>query len=209
MIKSLSCDFSTKTNTIMANLQNQEFSVDAISGGLENVLKGVIELSKIWIRRISDDYSRATLLDLAETFKQVVTAVADENPRDHEQIRQIVDNFLSDSGFVDRTKEELVKKIDQLQDPRLKVVMLALLPVAFDLIKILFDDEKPNEDQVVARLKELISSPDAVDVLTALLSYWVKDEATARTIARLILSIYPQYFGWAYQTGQSKEEAQR
>lgn len=189
----------------MANLQNQEFSVDAISGGLENVLKGVIELSKIWIRRISDDYSRATLLDLAETFKQVVTAVADENPRDHEQIRQIVDNFLSDSGFVDRTKEELVKKIDQLQDPRLKVVMLAFLPVAFDLIKILFDDEKPNEDQVVARLKELISGPDALDILTALFSFVVKDEATARTIAALILSILDGFVKLA----KAKEEAQR
>ena len=94
-------------------------NLEAISNTLAVVLRGLIDLSRIWINRIDNTYGRQTLLDLADSFKQVVSAISDADPNDSEQIKKIIDEFLSDSGFVDRTKAELMKKIEQLQDERL------------------------------------------------------------------------------------------
>lgn len=170
----------------------QALELQAISSWLELLLKGAIDIARIWIGRIPDQYARETLTDLANTFKEVVGAVADEDPNDSEQIKKIIDKFLTDTGFVDRTKTELLKKIDALGDERLKVVLRALLPVSFDIIKQLFDSNPANEEQIKARLRELLKSPDAQNVLTSLLTFIIKDENTARLIAGLILSIVTQ-----------------
>jgi len=164
-------------------------NLEAISNTLAVVLRGLIDLSRIWINRIDNTYGRQTLLDLADSFKQVVSAISDADPNDSEQIKKIIDEFLSDSGFVDRTKAELMKKIEQLQDERLRVVLMGFLPAAFDIIKALFDENPANEDQIIARLKEILTGPDALDTLTNILLFVVKDRPTATTIASLILSI--------------------
>lgn len=163
--------------------------IEAISGGLETILKALIDLSRIWIARIKDDYARNTLTDLANSFKGVVGALADEDPNDSEQIKKILSEFLADSGFVDRTKDELQKKIDALADPVLKVVLSGLLPVAFDIIKQLFDENKANEEQIVETLKLLLRSNDGSKIVTAVFMLFIKEEATARMIASLFLSV--------------------
>ena len=104
--------------------ENQSVEAQAISNTLAVVLRGLIDLSRIWINKINNTYGRETLLNLADSFKEVVSAIADANPDDAQQIKDIIDHFLSDSGFLDNTRQELVKKIDQIQDERLRVVLL-------------------------------------------------------------------------------------
>ena len=173
----------------MTSAQIENGNVQAISGTLATVLKGLIDLSRIWINKISNPYGRETLLDLADSFKQVVSAISDADPDDSKQIKEIIDQFLSDSGFVDRTRQELVKKIEGIQDERLKVVLLGFLPVAFDIIKALFDEDPANEQQIIDRLTDLLRSNYAIDTLTNILLFVIKDRPTAATIASLILSI--------------------
>lgn len=173
----------------MSKPEIENAGTEAISNTVAVILKGLIDLSRIWINRIENPYGRETLLDLASSFKEVVTAISDADPNDAEQIKRIIDKFLSDSGFIDRTRGELVKKIEGLKDERLKVVLLNFLPVAFDIIKALFDENPANEEQIIARLKELLSGPNALETLTNILLFVVNDRATASTIAALILSI--------------------
>ena len=68
-------------------------------------------------------------------------------------------------------------------------MLAGILPAAFDIIKILFDEDLANEEQIKIRLQELLRGPAALDMLTSLLLFVVKDRATAATIAALILSI--------------------
>lgn len=161
----------------------------AISNTLAVILRGLLDLSRIWINKIQNQYGRETLLDIADTFKKVVSAIADADPNDREQVKKIIDEFLTDSGFLDNTKQELIKKIEQLKDERLRGVLLPALPVAFDVIKILFDENPANEEQIKTRLKELMRGPGAADMLTNILLFVISDRATAVTIASLILSI--------------------
>jgi hypothetical protein len=162
---------------------------EAIGGTLEAILKAVIDLSKLWINRIKDDYARETLNTLAETFKEVIAAIADTNPDDKEQIKAIISKFLTDTDFVDNTKAELLALINELKDDRLKTVLFELLPVFFDIIKMLFDEDGANEEQIKERLIQLLKSSNGLNVLTALIHFVVKDENLARTIAGLILSL--------------------
>lgn len=164
-------------------------NAEAISGTLAVILRGLIDLSRIWINKIENQYGRETLLGLADTFKKVVSAVADADPRDHEQIKRIVDEFLTGSGFLDSTKKELLQKIDGMKDERLRGVLRPALPVSFDIIKYLFDEDPANEEQIKARLSELLRDENGRELLTSLLSFVVKDKATAATIAGLILAI--------------------
>lgn len=161
----------------------------AISNTLAVILRGLLDLSRIWINKINNDYGRETLLDLSSAFKKVVSAIADADPNDAQQIKRIIDEFLTDSGFLDSTRQELLDKIAGLKDERLRGVLAPLLPVAFDVIKALFDENPANEEQIKARLKELLRGPQALDLLTNLLLFAVKDKATATTIAALLLSI--------------------
>ena len=169
--------------------ENQSVEAQAISNTLAVVLRGLIDLSRIWINKINNAYGRETLLNLADSFKEVVSAIADANPDDAQQIKDIIDRFLSDSGFLDNTRQELIKKIEQIQDERLRVVLLGFLPVSFDIIKVLFDEDPANEAQIIARLKELLQGPDALDILTNILLFVIKDRGTAATIAALLLGI--------------------
>ena len=166
-----------------------EIETQAISGTLAVVLRGLIDLSRIWINKIQNQYGRETLLDLADSFKKVVAAIADADPNDREQIKRIIDEFLTDSGFLDATKQELLAKIEQLTDERLKGVLRPSLPVAFDVIKYLFDENPANEEQIKSRLSELLRSVGGAELITSILLFVVKDVTTARTIASLILSI--------------------
>ena len=154
-------------------------SVEAISSTLAVVLRGLIDLSRIWINKINNPYGRETLSDLADSFKQVVTAISDADPNDSEQIKKIIDRLLTDSGFVDRTRQELVKKIEELQDERLRSVLLGFLPVAFDIIKALFDENEANEEQIIERLRQLLRGPDALDTLTNILLFVVKGQVNS------------------------------
>lgn len=170
-------------------IEGEGAETQAISGTLAVILRGLIDLSRIWINKIGSQYGRETLLGLADTFKKVVSAIADADPNDAAQIKKIIDEFLADSGFLDSTKQELLEKIAKLKDERLRVVLASALPVAFDIIKYLFDEDPANEEQVKARLRELIRGPQALDMLTNILLFVVKDRPTAATIAALLLSI--------------------
>ena len=166
-----------------------DLEAQAISGTLAVVLRGLIDLSRIWINKIENAYGRETLLNLADAFKKTVTAISDADPNDKEQIKRIIDEFLTGSGFLDSTRNELLEKIEQLEDERLRSVLAGILPAAFDIIKILFDEDLANEEQIKIRLQELLRGPAALDMLTSLLLFVVKDRATTATIAALILSI--------------------
>ena len=93
-----------------------DLEAQAISGTLAVVLRGLIDLSRIWINKIENAYGRETLLNLADAFKKTVTAISDADPNDKEQIKRIIDEFLTGSGFLDSTRNELLEKIEQLED---------------------------------------------------------------------------------------------
>jgi len=173
----------------MKNNELREVKVEALGSTLETILKAVIELVRLWISRIKDDYARESLNSLADVFKEVIGALADADPNDKEQIQAIISKFLTDSDFVDNTKDELMQEIDKLNDERLKVVLASLLPVAFDIIKALFDDQPANEEQIKERLSDLVKGSSGTDLITAIISFIVKDESLARTIASIIISL--------------------
>ena len=54
-----------------------DLEAQAISGTLAVVLRGLIDLSRIWINKIENAYGRETLLNLADAFKKTVTAISD------------------------------------------------------------------------------------------------------------------------------------
>lgn len=153
------------------------------------IIKGLIDISRIWINKIPNDYGRETLIDLSGALKRVVDAVSDSDPNDGEQIKRVIDELLTDTDFLDRTRLELLDKIDTIQDERLRGILAPALPVAFDIIVALFDEDPANEEQIKARLGELLRGAKSGEMLTNLLLFVVKDRATAATIANLILSI--------------------
>lgn len=153
------------------------------------LLRGVLDLFGIYIEDITDEYVKATLQDVKDSAKSIVTVLGDTNPNDKEQINQVIREFLVEKGFLDRSKGELLNKVAQIKDERLRILLTSLLPVAFDIIKLLFDDNPNDEQQIIDRLKQALSGGAGLDVIEQILLIIIKDPNLARTIATLIISL--------------------
>lgn len=160
-----------------------------IDSKTSRLLKGILDLFEIYIADIQDEYVRVTLQDVKESAKSIVTILSDVDPNDKEQINQVIRDFLVEKGFLDRSRGELLKKIESIQDERLRTLLAAMLPVAFDIIKILFDDDPNDEKQIIDRLKQALSGGAGLDVIEQILLLIIKDPNMARTIATLIISL--------------------
>lgn len=154
----------------------------------ETVIILILQSAEIFINRIKDEYARTTITDFNDGLQAIIRALADADPDDKEQIRQIIDDFLRGSDFADNTTEELLKKVAKLKDDRLRGILTALVPVSFDVIKHLFD-EVPNEEQIRMKLKAALSGPQGIALIENILLFVVKDPNTARTLATLIVSL--------------------
>lgn len=170
-------------------MTNDKVGVQELSPVAERILLVILDGAKLFTGKISNEYARKTVEQMLDSLKDIIRALADANPDDTAQIRGIIDKFLSETDFLDRTKQELLNEIEKLNDPRLVTVLSVLMPKAFDILQALFDENPANEQQIIEELKELIKGPEAINFLTGLLQFVIKDESTARTIASLIISL--------------------
>lgn len=97
-------------------------------------------------------------------LSDTVMALADENPKDAEQLRNIWFAFLGNEAS-DFLLQESSAFTSRISDPKLRAIADAGTPFVISLLKIYTDDNPANAAQLKASLKALLKSDGLWDSL--------------------------------------------
>ena len=149
-------------------------------------IKMLFSITSSQINRIEDDYAKDVLGLLVKLPADIVDALADKDPNDKEQMRVIVDGFLNQSDFVEVNEQKLAELISKIDHIETRKTLLILLPVPFDILKLLFDSNTDNVEQIKQKLDGFLKSPQMFELFKIWISALVKDEPTASMIVEML-----------------------
>lgn len=142
-----------------------------------------LEFARGEIQNFDDDWLRRMLGSRLEEVILAVKALGDDNYDDKDQIKEILQDILTKSDLFELTSEKLLTAITKIKDARLKLILAALVPQIFELIKLLADTEKDNEAQTKQLVEDFFKSPAFMEVVKGALRLIIKNEQTADRIA--------------------------
>lgn len=133
------------TNQFQAMASLNWFSAYVARAALA-ILKGIIN-------GIKDGPGKRALLLSFTPAENVITVLSDGNPRNDEQVAEVVNQFVSTDvpRFADM---ELVTLADKIQDEETKNFVLAGGDTLIDILRLLTDTDKDDKGQIKALLIE-------------------------------------------------------
>lgn len=149
-------------------------------------------VSKIFINKLPDELSdvKAGLNLSIMPVSLTVQALADDNERNAEQIREIWQKFFNEKG-ADFLAATAAKNIDKIPQENIRVPVAHLLAPVTGILKVLTDENPDNKAQVEAAWKAFLSDPQTARIFfdhlfETLLGKVVKDPETVEFISQLI-----------------------
>lgn len=141
---------------------HNNMTVFAKAGGAI-LLAAIGVLEGLFLGKIKDITVKNALTANLAPFRPMVLAVTDDNPRNGEQLQEILQQHLNQNvpGWVD---SERVRLINQLDDDNTKMIVLALTYPSADLLRLISDGNPDNKSQVKDYLAQYFQRDDVRDV---------------------------------------------
>ena len=122
---------------------------------------GVLE--GLFLPKIKDLTIQNALAANLKPFRPMIVAVTDENPKDGEQLKAILQQHLNEN-VPNWAEGERVRLIDGIEDETTKKVVSALSMPGIELVRLVSDQNPDNKAQVKDYLKTYFQREDVQDV---------------------------------------------
>lgn len=157
-----------------------------IGGVPATVLKLLLNIAGAFTKRITHVPSRKIVDGFVTSFGELITALADTNPNDADQIRAVVNRLLTEGDFYEGSRQTITANINKIANDDVKTALLIATGVTYRVADVLTDEFDDNGAQLEEMLKVFLSGQDGVLFITSLLKT-VVDDATANLIALLLI----------------------
>jgi hypothetical protein len=111
------------------------------------------------VDRIKSAFAKRSIRNLLNPLKSITTVLTDGNPRDEEQVDEIVRTYLNQEVPVFATGE-INAALERVQNPDVKAVLGTLATPVVDMIRLLSDDNPDNEAQLKEMLRDFVGDKD-------------------------------------------------
>lgn len=125
-------------------------------------------VEKHLISQIADQEARSLATSAVNDMERIVNALLDENPQDRQQVLEIVRNFASEPLLL-YGELELAEAISRLKREELKALLLLVTPTLSNVMRLLLDGNKDNNDQVEQLFIDLAKSPGFITTFVTLI----------------------------------------
>lgn len=145
------------------------------------------------VDRINSDFAKRSIRNLLNPLKAITNALTDGNPKDEEQVNQIVRTYLNQEVPVFATGE-ITAALEKVQNPDVKAVLGTLANPIVDMIRLLSDDNPDNEAQLKQMLGDFVGDKDTqkiaiLHILLPLVNAKVKDGPLKEMLISIINDI--------------------
>lgn len=125
---------------------------------------GLSLLRRSFVDNIPDELTRASIQELAvEPLGASLDALADKDPNDKEQIRQIWKGVAT-RNVPDLLDDAVTTKLGKLQNANLRIWMLHHFPYFVQTVRVLTDEIKPNDKQLEQIWEQFTTNPQSLSV---------------------------------------------
>lgn len=174
-----------------------------IRGVAKIILQLLVQLTSMFTNRIKDVELRSMATAVLDSAKNTIAALSDANPDDRDQLRDILNELINESGFQASAKEELLSHISKLSNEQVRTALSILNTHTFPVANMLTDDNEDNSEQLREYLVEVLQSRDGIELFNALLSLVLPKEY-ANTLTLIIIQFI---ISWLEEDGDTEEQA--
>lgn len=128
-----------------------------------------------------------------EPAKQTALALADDNPRNDEQVEEIWQTFANQQ-LPSYAETEIGEALENVEDDDIRIVLQTISAPAVNLIRVVTDSDPNNRDQIRLMFNEFVKSPAtqqvALDhIVIPFLVEKIKDDALREFILELLKNL--------------------
>ncbi len=146
-----------------------------------------------FMNRIPDEQLRLMLEALRQSLIDFVTVLSDSDPRDTEQVRGVLNTFLTSAGFRQGSGAYIDQGIAQIPNANTRTVLTNFKPLVYQIGDKLTDANPDNLKQIEAIGKQFGTSEAGLATMVAMFD-WFLDEESAAIIAQFISDYLEQIF---------------
>jgi hypothetical protein len=162
---------------------------------LASILAWVLQLASTFVSKIKDPFLANQLSILFSLSTSSIQALADTDPEDKDQIRQLVFQTVSGTAFQDEWRDFIIQNmnIDPEKQP-LREVMAKLIGLGFGAAEISLDDNKNNSAQFQSLLSSELTSGEMSVFLANIVQVWRPDltDQQLEPLIQLLMSTLDQ-----------------
>lgn len=156
------------------------------------ILTLLTKLAGMFTSRINDPELRQMASGVINSAGRTVDALSDANPDDRDQLRQIINDLLSEGGFKTGAQAKILAQIQKMSNENVRIALSILANHAFPIGDLLSDAEKDNSEQMKAYLGDVLRGADGIDLFNALLSV-ILPPVYANTLTAIIVQALIHY----------------
>ena len=123
------------------------------------VLGFIAGIDAYLVDRINSAFAKRAIRNLLNPLKAITNALSDGNPKDDQQVNEIVKTYLNQEVPVFATGE-IAAALEKVQNPDVKAVLGTLAHPVVDMIRLLSDENPDNEVQLKQMLADFVGDKD-------------------------------------------------
>jgi len=158
-----------------------------IGGIPSTVLSLLLNIAGAFTKNITHVPSRLMVDGFLKTLRDLIKALSDADPSDEEQIKRIVNSFLTEGEFYEGSRQTILANIEKVEDDDAKAVLTISAGIVYRLADVLTDELEDNGQQLEEMLRVFLASQDGILLITSLIKLTGVDQSTADLIALLLI----------------------
>lgn len=142
-----------------------------------------------FVGKISDEDLRILVTDSLVAISGTAHVLADANPDDGEQLRKLWLAFVnvSAANFVE---QEVAQAIDKIGNEDVRVPLQTLRVPVIQMIRLVTDDIKPDDEQLEALWKEFVKNPKTQDVFFGIIDTLILENVKNESVRAILLGVW-------------------
>lgn len=168
----------------------QHMEIQKIPDFIPGIVDAVLAIIKDqFVGKISDEDLRILVTDSLVAISGTAHVLADANPDDGEQLRKLWLAFVnvSAANFVE---QEVAQAIDKIGNEDVRVPLQTLRVPVIQMIRLVTDDIKPDDEQLEALWKEFVKNPKTQDVFFGIIDTLILENVKNESVRAILLGVW-------------------